>query len=103
MREVHATQLWESCKEVLCQSTEGLAIDIVLRPKPIAAVIDRVKSTPQNSPITRAAVIVELVASIVDSREVVPADVSMLLGSERLGHQDVVIDGRDVVLECPHG
>ena len=69
------------------------------RPEAVARVVDRVVAAPQDAPVLRRPVVVELVARVADALAPAPADRRPLRVRERLGHEDVVVHGHDVVRE----
>ena len=99
--EAQLGELGERHGEVFGQLDEGLVALLVLRLDLAAVVVDRVVATPENAVVVGQPVVVELVGRVADALPVVPADGGQLLGGERLGHQRVVVDRHEEVLQPP--
>ena len=79
--------------EVAGQGLEGLAAVVVVGLDGSSVVVDRVVAAPQDPPVRGDPVVVELVAGVGEADRRVPADAGQLLGGQRFGRQDVVVDG----------
>ena len=86
----------ERLQQVPLEQRERLRPPVELRVvDPVAEVVDGVVAAEQDPAVGRQAVVVELVPAVGDPLPVRPADRPALLGGERLGHERVVVDGRD--------
>ncbi len=100
--EPQPVQLREGLAEVVGeQPVRGVAL-LQRDVGPGAVVVDRVVATPQDPPVRERPVVVELVPRVGHSLPVRPAQRSPLLGRQRLGDQDVVVDRHDVLAQPAH-
>ncbi len=59
--------------------------------------IDGVESAPEDASICSVAEVMELMVAIAETFTSVPANGVLLCLSERLGHEDVIVDGDNVI------
>ena len=87
-----AVQLRERPEELRLEPLEGLRPVVELRPDPAAEVVDRVVAAPQDPVVGGEPEVVELVVPVAQALAPLPADRRALVGRQRIGHEDVVVD-----------
>ena len=102
MAEAQALELRERREEVLRELGERRLVVVELRADRPAVAVDRVVAAPQDPAVGGQPVVVELVADVADALPAGPADRGAHALVERLGHQRVVVDRRDVAADRAH-
>ena len=86
-----------------CESLANVGSCVVeLRADGPAVAVDRVVAAPQDPAVGGRPVVVELVAEVADALPGRPSDRGAHALVERLGHEHVVVDRRDVPADRAH-